>query len=47
MHRVVGKLISNVIMMKNLIFEIKSYASKPKVILTRFEEKTASDTLYL
>jgi hypothetical protein len=43
MHRVVGKLIFKATMLQNIIsfciFEIKTYASKQKVILTKFEEK--------
>jgi len=49
MHKVVEKLISNATMIQNFISfisEIKSYASKPKVILTRFEERITSNPLY-
>jgi hypothetical protein len=48
MHKVFGKLIFKGIMLQNLISfyieKIKSYASKLKVILTRFEGKKTIST---
>jgi hypothetical protein len=49
MHKYVGKLIFKEIMLRNLIFfmcEIKSYASKQKVISTIFEKKKRLQPLY-
>jgi dihydroorotase len=50
MHRVVAKLIFKATMLPNLIHfisEIKSYASKQKAILTKFEKKNNFNPLYL